>query len=391
MQASLKRLRSVCFIVVMMGVLLFSLSSAEAAGLNLARQAQAAVLMDMATGKVLFEKESHKRMPIASVTKVMTMLLIMEAVDSGKIKLTDKIRASEHAASMGGSQIFLKPGEEMTLDDMLKGIAIGSANDACVAVAERLAGTEEAFVQMMNKKAQDLGMKDTHFVNTNGLPAKDHYSCAYDIAIMSRALLEHENITKWTSIYSDYLRKNSDKPLWLVNTNKLVKFYPGMDGLKTGFTAESKYCLSATAKRDNFRVIAVVLGAPTSKIRNQEISQMLDYAFSQYHSELIYKAGQVVEEVKISKGKVDTIPLLAEKPLGILAKKGEPVRDLQKQVVLQAQKAPIHKGQIVGYVAITRHGEELGRVNLLAGQDVGKANLWDMFKRTFRGVLWFGN
>jgi serine-type D-Ala-D-Ala carboxypeptidase (penicillin-binding protein 5/6) len=390
MRSSIKWMRAIVSVFVMIGLLVIQFPYAHAAETSLAKQSQSAVLMDMATGKLLFEKESHKRMPIASVTKVMTMLLIMEAVDAGRIKLTDKIRTSEHAASMGGSQIFLEPGEEMTLNDMLKGIAIGSANDACVAVAERLAGTEDAFVQLMNKRAKELGLKDTHFTNTNGLPAKDHYSSAYDIAVMSRALMQHDMITKWTSVYSDYLRKDSEKPLWLVNTNKLVKFYPGMDGLKTGFTAEAKYCLSATAKRDNFRVLAVVLGAPTSPIRNQEISQMMDYAFSQYHSQVIYKQGQVVEEVKIQKGKQETIKLLAEKQLGLLAKKGEPLKDYQKQVVVQVKKAPIHKGQIVGYVAISRNGEELGRVNLVSGQDIAKANIWDMFKRTVRGFIFFG-
>ncbi|UOF89891.1 D-alanyl-D-alanine carboxypeptidase [Fodinisporobacter ferrooxydans] len=384
------RLRMFFSFFVILAMFSMYLPQVNASEVSLAKQSQAAVLMDVATGTVLFEKESHKHLPIASVTKIMTMLLVMEAVDTGKIKLSDKIRTSEHAASMGGSQIYLEPGEEMTLNDMLKGIAIGSANDACVAVAERIAGTEEAFVAMMNKKVQELGMKDTHFANTNGLPANDHYSSAYDIAIMSRALLQHEKITHWTSVYSDYLRKDSEKPLWLVNTNKLVKFYPGMDGLKTGFTAEAKYCLAATAKRDQFRVVAVVLGAPTSPIRNQQITQLMDFAFSQYHSQLIYKANQVVEKVKISKGKQDSIELVAEKPLGVLMKKGEQLTGIQKQVVVTVQKAPVHKGQVIGYITIAKDGKELGRVNLLANQEIEKANLWDMVKRTFRGVVFFG-
>lgn len=237
--------------------------SSEAKRDALAPQARAAVVMDFATGKVLYEKDAHEKLPMASITKIMTMLLTMEAIDSGRLKYTDKIRTSEYASSMGGSQIFLEPGETMTVNDLLKGIAIASANDACVAIAEHLSGSESAFVEQMNERARQLGMDDTHFVNCNGLPAPNHYCSAHDIALMSRELLKHPDITRYTSVYSDYLRKDTDHPLWLVNTNKLVRFYDGVDGLKTGFTAEAKYCLSATAKRpDGFRVIAVVMGEP---------------------------------------------------------------------------------------------------------------------------------
>lgn len=219
----------------------------------------------------------------------MTMLLIMEALDQGKIALDDKVRVSENAASMGGSQIFLEVGEEMTVKDLLKGIAIASGNDASVAMAEYIAGSEEGFVHMMNKKVEELGLKNTHFVNSNGLPENDHYTSAYDIAIMSRELLKYEKITEFTGIYEDYLRKDTDNPFWLVNTNRLVRFYEGADGLKTGYTSEAKYCLSATAKRGSLRVIAVVMGEPNTKTRNKEISQLLDFAFSQYKNEVIYQ------------------------------------------------------------------------------------------------------
>lgn len=216
---------------------------------KLAEQASSAIVIEQDTGKVLFDKNPNEKLPPASMTKIMTMLLIMEQVEKGKLKLTDKVRASEHAASMGGSQIFLEPGEEMTVNEMLKGIAIASGNDASVAVAEHIAGSEEGFVNMMNKKAKDLGLKNTHFQNPTGLPAKDHYSTANDMAIMARELMKYPLIRKYTGKYEDYLREDTDKKFWLVNTNKLVRFYPGVDGVKTGFTTEAKYCLTASAQK----------------------------------------------------------------------------------------------------------------------------------------------
>lgn len=221
----------------------------EETATKLAEQASSAIVIEQDTGKVLFDKNPNEKLPPASMTKIMTMLLIMEQVEKGKLKLNDKVRASEHAASMGGSQIFLEPGEEMTVNEMLKGIAIASGNDASVAVAEHIAGSEEGFVNMMNKKAKDLGLKNTHFQNPTGLPAKDHYSTANDMAIMARELMKYPLIRKYTGKYEDYLREDTDKKFWLVNTNKLVRFYPGVDGVKTGFTTEAKYCLTASAEK----------------------------------------------------------------------------------------------------------------------------------------------
>src|SRR5690606_30408439 len=224
-------------------------------------------LIERDTGTVLYEKNMHEKYSPASMTKIMTMLLVMEAIDEGKFSFKDKVATSEYAASMGGSQIFLEPGEEMKVEELLLAVAIGSANDASVALAEKVAGSEENFVNIMNKKVQELGLKNTKFQNTTGLPAKDHYSTAYDMAIMAKELLKYEEITDFTKMYESYLREDTDKKFWLVNTNKLVKFYPGVDGLKTGFTREAMYCLTATAKKDGMRVIAVIFGAPTSKSR----------------------------------------------------------------------------------------------------------------------------
>lgn len=364
--------------------------SAEQTQVQIAKQAKSAIVMDSATGQVLFEKNSNEPLPPASITKIMTMLLIMEAIESGKVKLSDKIRTSERAASMGGSQIFLEPGEEMTLQDMLKGIALGSANDACVAVAEHLAGSEEEFVRIMNERAQQLGLKNTLFSNCNGLPVENHHSSAYDIAVMSRELLKHEQILTWTSEYQDYLRKDTESPFWLVNTNKLVRFYPGVDGLKTGFTHESKYCLSATAKRGNFRVISVVMGEPTSPVRNAEIAGMLDWAFANYNSETIYKKGQEIQQGLVDKGHIRTIPLIAEDTVGILMKKGEKKEAYSTTVQLQTIKAPIKKGSVVGTIIVQKNGVEVGRTNVVSAVEVEKAGFGTLFKRTFGGWLQFG-
>lgn len=358
---------------------------------ELAKESVSAVLLDAATGTVLFEKNSHQKLPPASVTKVMTMLMVVEAVDNGKVGWKDKIRTSEYAASMGGSQIFLQPGEEMSLEEMMKGIAVASGNDAAVAVAEHLAGSEEEFVKQMNERAKELGATDTHFSNVNGLPTQEHYTSAHDIALMSRELLKHEEITKFTSVYQDYLRKDSEKPFWLVNTNKLVRFYNGMDGLKTGFTAEAKYCLSATAKRNNFRLIAVIMGAPTSQQRNAEISQMMDYGFANYKSDLIFKAGDTVQNVQIDKGSVRDLPLVTADNVGMLMKKGDKKEAFEKVIALNEVAAPIKKGQVIGQIIIKKAGQEVARTDLVAGVDVDEANMWEMFKRTVESWMTFAN
>ena len=245
------------------------------------------MLIDADTGEVLFEQDAHKELPPASVTKIMTMLLALEAVEDGKVKLSDEVVVSERAASMGGSQMYMEAGEVHTLEELLSGIAIVSANDACVAVSEYIAGSEEVFVEKMNKRAQELGMRDTHFVNTNGLPVTDHYTSAYDIAVMSRLLLQHEETQKWFTTWQTTIKvglPGKEKEFGLTNTNKLIKQYPGANGIKTGFTQEAGYCLSASATKENTTLIAVVLGAQTSGIRFSEVSKLLNYGFANYSS-----------------------------------------------------------------------------------------------------------
>lgn len=358
-------------------------SAGNTASPVLAPSARSAILMDANTGTVIFEKNSHDKLPPASITKIMTMLLTVEALDEGRLQLTDKVRTSEYAASMGGSQIFLEPGEEMSVDEMLKGIAMASGNDASVAMAEKLAGSESAFVDMMNQKAEALGLKDTHFANCNGLPAENHYSSAHDIAVISRELLKYEQIIKYTGSYQDYLRKDSAKPFWLVNTNKLVRFYTGADGLKTGYTSEAKFCLSATASRDGLRAIAVVLGEPNTKTRNSEVSGMFDYLFAQYKLHNIHKEGDIVGTLNIEKGVKTELPLKADENYSVLLRKGVTQEGIRHEVVVpKSIKAPVAADQTVGKLVVYQGTNVVKEYELKAGEAVAKAGWWKLFKRT---------
>lgn len=358
----------------------------RAVDVELAKNALSSVIIEQDTGEVLYEKDARKKLPPASMTKIMTMLIIMEEIDKGNLKLDDKVMTSEYAASMGGSQIFLEPGEEMTVNEMLKGIAIASGNDASVAMAEKIAGTEEAFVNLMNKKAKSLGLKDTHFKNPTGLPAADHYSSAYDMAIMGRELLKHQLITKYTGTYEDYLRQNTEKQFWLVNTNKLVRFYPGADGLKTGFTQEARYCLTATAKKNNMRVVSVIMGAPTSKERNAQMSKLLDYAFNQYQVKQLIKQGDNVDQLSISKGKTKNVNVVTKSPVSVVMKKGEALNKVTKDIKLKKDlQAPIKKGQVVGKLVLKQGNRVLSTTDLVARNNIPKAKWYDLFKRTIDG------
>ncbi|MDX8359743.1 MULTISPECIES: D-alanyl-D-alanine carboxypeptidase family protein [Bacillaceae] len=360
-----------------------SYASAEETTVQLVEDAKSGILIERDTGNILYEKNAHERLPPASMTKIMTMLLIMEAIDKGTVTLDEKIRTSEYAASMGGSQIFLSPGEEMTVQEMLKGIAIGSGNDASVAMAERIAGSEEAFVAMMNNKAKQLKLENTVFQNSTGLPANEHFSTSYDMAIIAKELLKYEEITKYTGKYDDYLRENTDKKFWLVNTNRLVKFYEGVDGVKTGYTNEAKYCLTATAKKNDMRVIAVVFGAPTSKSRNAQVSKMLDYAFAHYQTMPKYKRNELVSTAKINKGMKEEVDVVTTEPISLLMKKGESQDNVTEEVILKDKIiAPVKKGDQLGTIILKKDNEVLIKSDLIANEDVKAANLWQLMKRS---------
>lgn len=354
---------------------------------SFARQARSAILMDADSGTILFEKNSEEKLSPASITKIMTMLLIMEALEKGTISYDDKVRVSERAASMGGSQIFLEQGETMKLEDMLKGVAVGSGNDASVALAEHVAGTEEAFVERMNQRAQELGMNQTRFQNPTGLSEADHYTSARDVALMSKELLKHPEITRFTRIYDDYLRKETKNPFWLVNTNRLVRFYEGMDGLKTGFTQDARYCLAATAKRGNLRLIAVVMGEPNPKARNREITGMLDYAFSQYESHIVYKKGEMIDRLPIDKGMKSELLVRSPQSFSILTKKGENPEDFTKRIQWERLRAPIQKGQRIGEVLVEKNRQSVSRMELISTREIPQADWWTLQKRTTRNLF----
>ncbi len=356
--------------------------------IDLAPNVKSAILIERDTGKLLFDKDAHQKLPPASMTKIMTLLLIMEEIDKGSLKLDEMIRISENAASMGGSQIFLGAGEEMSVRDLLKGIAIASGNDASVALAERISGSEEAFVQKMNDKVKELNLKNSHFQNSSGLPAKDHYSSAYDMAMIAKELLKYESITDYTSIYEDYLRKGEKNEFWLVNTNKLVKFYPGVDGLKTGFTNEAKYCLTATAKKDHMRVITVVMGADTTKERNATTSKMLDYAFNHFETKRLYDKGQKITSVQLLKADKKNVDIVASESVSTIHRKGESTDGIQTTVIVDDLLAlPMNKGDKVGKLIVKNGETVLSEIPLIINQNIDKASYITLVKRSLQNLV----
>lgn len=349
---------------------------------------KSAVLMDVSSGQVLYEKNCHDKLPPASVTKVMTMLLICEAIESGKIKINDEVTISENAASMGGSQIFLEPGEVQTVDTLLKGISVASANDACVAMAEYIGGSVEEFVDMMNKKAKDLKMNDTNFVNTNGLPVENHYTSAYDIGIMSRELLKHELIEKYLTTWMENVVVGKKKAtIGLANTNKLIKHYNGATGVKTGFTGEAKFCVSASAKRGKTHLIAVILGGQTSKDRFKDATTLLDYGFANYESVKICSKNQKLYTLKLKKADCESVGLVAKDDLGILTKKGESKDFTKKIEVDKTLKLPIKQGTTLGKVKIYKGNKLIGQVDLVSSRDIDKASYLQMLKRLVEDIV----
>ena len=370
----------VCFMI--QSVVVFAEGNTDL-GLN----AKSAILMEESTGNILYENNPDERLPIASVTKVMTMLLIMEAVDSGKINLDDMVTVSENAMSYGGSTMFLETGEQLTVNDMLKGIAVASANDGCVAMAEHLAGSESAFVDMMNEKAKELGMENTHFMNTNGLDEDDHYSSARDVAIMSRELMKHETIFNYTSIWMDTLRGGKFQ---LANTNKLIRFYDGANGLKTGSTSKALCCLSAAAKRNDMQLIAVVLGAPTSAERFASAKSLLDYGFANYAVNTQITAGDEVQKIAVEKGVDKEVGVVAGDSCSTLVKKGKEDNITKEIKIDETITAPIEAGQKIGTMTISRDGEVIADIDLNASSAVEKKGIGLIIKDFF-ATIFFGS
>ena len=356
---------------------------------DLGLTSKSALLMEEDTGTILYEQNSHEALPPASVTKVMTLLLIYEGERDGKFDWTDTVQVSEHAASMGGSQVFLEEGETQTAADMTKSIAIASANDAAVAMAEFLAGSEEAFVQKMNERAKELGMEDTNFVNACGLDTEGHVSSAYDIALMSRELMENfPEIKEYTTTWQDRIvhkTRRGEETFGLTNTNKLIQWYDGATGLKTGSTGNALYCLSGTAERDGMGLIAVVMAAPDYKVRFREVMQLLDYGFANYAIEKGREKGYAMGEVPVEKGMTDTVEAVVAEEISVLVPKGKEAQWETKTELLPAVSAPVEAGTKVGELVYLRDGEEVGRVELTAGENVEKANVDTMLRRMLAG------
>ena len=354
---------------------------------ELVPNAKSAILIEPTTKTVIFDKNMYDEVSIASLTKMMGLVLIFEQIDAGKIKYTDKVVASANAAGMGGSQIWLEAGEEMTVEELLKGIIMASANDGIVAMAEYVGGTEENFVNMMNNKAKELGLKNTHFVNPTGLDEKGHYSSAYDVALIAIELMKHNDVFKFTTIYEDYLRKNTDNKFWLVNTNKLLKSYKGADGLKTGMTDNAGYTMAVTAKRDGMRLLAVVLGEKEGKVRNKETAELLDYGFNTYEVTTIKKQGEIVGEVKIDKAEPNKIDVKVLDDVIILRKKGDEKKEYSSEVKLNNITLPLKSGEVIGKLLVKDGSNTIKQVDLVSGANMEKQNFFKVWLNVLKSML----
>ena len=362
----------ICFFLLSVVFLFNTTAKAENEQLD-GVDAKAYILIEQNTGRVLVENNADERLPIASVTKIMTMLLIMEAVDNKTISLDDMVTVSENAMSYGGSTMFLEAGEELSVNDMLKGIAVASANDGCVAMAEHLSGSETAFVDKMNEKAKSLGMSNTNFINTNGLDEDGHYSSARDVSIMSKELLKHKKITDYTSIWTDELRGGKFQ---LANTNKLIRFYNGANGLKTGSTSEALCCLSASAKRDDMQLIAVVLGAPTSEKRFNSARELLNFGFANYKLDKLVTQNEFIADADVVNGTKKTVRAIAKSNKVKLTEKSN-IKEIQKNILLDSEiEAPIKKGETVGVLEFLSEGTIIDKVEIVASEDIEKKGVF---------------
>ena len=355
--------------------------------ISLASNATSAILIEATTGKILFEKNAHEKLAPASMTKIMSMLVIVESIEKGVINWDDVVTVSENASSMGGSQILLETGEKMKVSDLFKGIAVASGNDAVVALAETIAGTVDEFVNMMNNKAKELGLKDTNFKNPHGLDEANHYSSAYDMSIMAKELIKHEKVLEFTKIYEDYLRKGTDREFWLVNTNKLVRFYSGADGLKTGYTSTAGYCLTATAKKNNVRLIAVAMNEPTSSTRNAEISSMLDYGFAKIKTVEVANTKTIIKKIEIDKSKNKYVEIVPTDNITIVKQKTEQVGEITYDFKLNKIKAPIKKGEVIGKLIINEDGKKISEAELTVKENVEKANFLELYFRNITDMI----
>ena len=354
---------------------------------NLVPNSKSAILIEPETKTIIWEKNAHDEVAMASLTKMMCLIIIFEKLENNNIKYTDKVITSSNASGMGGSQIWLETGEEMTVDELLKGIIMASANDAIVSMAEYISGSEEEFVKLMNEKARELNLKNTHFVNVSGLDEDNHYSSAFDLASIAIELMKHSDVFKYTTVYEDYLRKNTNNKFWLVNTNKLIKTYKGADGLKTGMTDNAGYCMAVTAKRNNMRLLAIVLGEKEGKIRNKETEELLDYGFNQYEMIKIKDKGEILKEITIDKAIPNKVNVLLDKDVMILRKRNDEKKEYVSEIKINNLKLPIQKGDIIGKLIINDGTNTIKQVDLITDNNINKQNFLNLWFNTIINIF----
>lgn len=364
---------------------LLPITNLQAIENDITPNASGAILIDADSKQILYDKNADKKLFPASTTKIMTMIIMFEAINNKKISFDDQVTTSKYAASMGGSQVYLEEGENMSLEDMFKSIAIASANDASVAVSEYIAGSTNKFVEMMNQKAKELNLKNTHFENVTGLHDNNHYTCPYDLAMMASYLIKigGDKLLSVTSLYDSYIREDTKQSFWLVNTNKLLKLYDGVDGLKTGYTKEAGYCLVTTAKRDGQRLVGVVMKESEPKTRNEEMCNLLDYGFNNYKREIIYKKDSVIEKHVVDKMDNLTINVVCKEDIAYIKAKANDQKYTTK-IVYKDNLLPVKKGDIVATLTVLCDGKEITSYNLYSDNDVEKATYFSKLIKTFK-------
>ena len=348
---------------------------------DITKGASSAVMIDYDTGEVLYNKNANSHTSVASLTKMMGLLLIFEKIDDGSIKINEQLTVSKNAKEMGGTQIWLEEGEKISVDDLLKGITMASANDAMVLMAERVSGTEEAFVEEMNEKARTLGLKNTNFVNSTGFDEEGGYSSAYDMALIARELIKHKKILNYTSKYEDYIRENTENKTWIVNTNKLVRFYKGADGLKTGYTDEAGSSIAVTAEKNGLRLIAISLGYDNTTTRNSETMALLDYGYNQYESKNIFSKGKVIKSIKLNKASQSKVNLVLAEDVKVTVKKVENNKTYTYDIKLNELEYPIKKGEEIGKFYLKNGNKILREVSLVSDSNIKKASIFKQYLR----------
>ena len=369
--------------------LVFVPTIVKANTLDITPNASKAVLMDYDTGEILYEKNKDKKTSIASLTKMMGLILIFEKIENGSLKQDEILTTSKNAKEMGGTQIWLEEGEKISVKDLIKGITMASANDAMVLMAERVSGTEQEFVKEMNKKAKELNLKNTNFVNSTGLDEEGNYSTAYDTAIIAKELIKHKKVLNYTKEYESYIRENTDNKTWIVNTNKLVKFYKGVDGLKTGYTEQAGSSLAVTAKQNGLRLIAISLGYNNTKTRNSEAIAMLDYGFHQYESKTLIEKTKKIKEIKLDKSNINKVNLFLKDDLTITTKKGEFKKNYTYNIKLNKLSYPVKKEDTIGYLYLKEQttNKTIKKVPLTTDQNIEKASILKQYIRVIKNFL----